>query len=163
MTTSIRTLNPVLTADAVVLTTDKERGDQDSTWYVLLITRANAPHAGSLALPGGKHEPGETLRQTALRELAEETGLDLDTEGGPAFGYRTLLIRDALDRDPRGHYITAPVGFVLHSGGRPEVKAQDDAAAVGWYDLQAVLAGKHAVAFDHAEIIRDAWYTLLFG
>jgi 8-oxo-dGTP pyrophosphatase MutT (NUDIX family) len=44
----------------------------------LLITR-RAPrlraHAGQLALPGGRREPGETAVQGALRELAEEVGL----------------------------------------------------------------------------------------
>jgi 8-oxo-dGTP pyrophosphatase MutT (NUDIX family) len=46
----------------------------------LLITR-RAPrmraHAGQLALPGGRLDPGETAVQGALRELAEEVGLDL--------------------------------------------------------------------------------------
>ena len=46
----------------------------------LLITR-RAPrmraHAGQLALPGGRLDPGETAIQGAVRELAEEVGLDL--------------------------------------------------------------------------------------
>lgn len=46
----------------------------------LLITR-RAPrmraHAGQLALPGGRLDPGETAVQGAVRELAEEVGLDL--------------------------------------------------------------------------------------
>jgi 8-oxo-dGTP pyrophosphatase MutT (NUDIX family) len=46
----------------------------------LLITR-RAPrmraHAGQLALPGGRLDPGETAVEGALRELAEEVGLDL--------------------------------------------------------------------------------------
>jgi 8-oxo-dGTP pyrophosphatase MutT (NUDIX family) len=46
----------------------------------LLITR-RAPrmraHAGQLALPGGRREPGETAVQGALRELHEEIGLAL--------------------------------------------------------------------------------------
>jgi 8-oxo-dGTP pyrophosphatase MutT (NUDIX family) len=38
-----------------------------------LIERAQGgPHAGQIALPGGKNEPGESLWQTALREAAEE-------------------------------------------------------------------------------------------
>lgn len=35
-------------------------------------------HAGQLALAGGRQEPGETLRQTAIRETAEELGVSLD-------------------------------------------------------------------------------------
>jgi 8-oxo-dGTP pyrophosphatase MutT (NUDIX family) len=33
-------------------------------------------HAGEISFPGGLQDPGETLRQTALREAFEEIGLD---------------------------------------------------------------------------------------
>lgn len=35
------------------------------------------PWSGNLAFPGGRVEPGETLRQAAERETREETGIDL--------------------------------------------------------------------------------------
>jgi 8-oxo-dGTP pyrophosphatase MutT (NUDIX family) len=46
----------------------------------LLLTRRNArlrAHAGQWALPGGRREAGETAEHGALRELAEEVGLNL--------------------------------------------------------------------------------------
>lgn len=43
---------------------------------VLLVKRANPPGAGKWSLPGGKQELGETIQQTARRELREETGLE---------------------------------------------------------------------------------------
>jgi 8-oxo-dGTP pyrophosphatase MutT (NUDIX family) len=46
----------------------------------LLITRRAAglrSHAGQWALPGGRREPGESAPAGALRELREETSLDL--------------------------------------------------------------------------------------
>lgn len=42
---------------------------------VLLARRARPPGAGRFSLPGGLVEPGETLEEAALRELAEETGV----------------------------------------------------------------------------------------
>lgn len=42
---------------------------------VLLARRGTPPHIGAWSLPGGGQELGETLEQTARRELAEETGL----------------------------------------------------------------------------------------
>ncbi len=48
----------------------------------LLLTRRAAglrSHAGQWALPGGRLDDGETPEQAALREMAEEVGLELDT------------------------------------------------------------------------------------
>ncbi len=42
---------------------------------VLLARRGTPPHVGAWSLPGGGQELGETMEQTARRELAEETGL----------------------------------------------------------------------------------------
>jgi len=47
---------------------------------VLLIERADAP--GFWQSVTGSQEPGETLVETATRELAEETGIDASAYGG---------------------------------------------------------------------------------
>ena len=47
---------------------------------VLLIERADAP--GYWQSVTGSQEPGETLLETATRELAEETGIDANAYGG---------------------------------------------------------------------------------
>ena len=46
------------------------RGDE-----VLLIRRGTPPRQGQWSLPGGRIEPGEAVRNAALRELREETGV----------------------------------------------------------------------------------------
>ena len=43
----------------------------------LLIRRASEPLEGQWSIPGGLLEVGETLEQGVMRELAEETGLDV--------------------------------------------------------------------------------------
>ena len=43
---------------------------------LLLIRRGRGPGAGSWSIPGGRVEPGETLAEAVVRELAEETGLE---------------------------------------------------------------------------------------
>jgi 8-oxo-dGTP diphosphatase len=48
---------------------------------VLIARRARAPLVGLYSLPGGVVELGETLREAALRELAEEVGLDAEVIG----------------------------------------------------------------------------------
>jgi 8-oxo-dGTP diphosphatase len=44
---------------------------------VLLIKRAYAPYQHLWTLPGGRIEPGETIEQCAIREIAEEVGLTI--------------------------------------------------------------------------------------
>jgi 8-oxo-dGTP diphosphatase len=44
---------------------------------ILLIKRNTVPFKGFWALPGGRAEPGETVEQTIVREVKEETGLDV--------------------------------------------------------------------------------------
>ncbi|MEI9965029.1 MAG: CoA pyrophosphatase [Caulobacteraceae bacterium] len=73
---------------------------------VLLTLRTDTlrRHAGQIAFPGGRADPGETPWQTALRETQEEVGLDpgfVDV-AGLSDGFRTYT----------GYEITPVVGFV---------------------------------------------------
>jgi 8-oxo-dGTP pyrophosphatase MutT (NUDIX family) len=73
---------------------------------VLLTRRADAMrrHAGQVALPGGRCDPGETYAETALREAHEEIGLD------PRFV--TLTGQSSPAMASSGFHVTPVVGLV---------------------------------------------------
>ena len=87
---------------------------------VLMIKRKNPPFAGHWALPGGFIDPGETPKQAAMRELVEETGLEVSALNFVG-EYKTP------GRDPRMEHVWS-YAFSLHVDAKESVKAGDDAS-----------------------------------
>jgi 8-oxo-dGTP diphosphatase len=114
---------------------------------VVLVRRKNPPPGW--ALPGGFVDEGEPLEAAAVREVKEETGLGVTL---------TDLLYAYSDprRDPRRH--TLSVVFLGRAAEEP-VGGDDAAEARGF----AWTALPSPVAFDHAEILRDARLFLLTG
>jgi bifunctional NMN adenylyltransferase/nudix hydrolase len=102
--------------------------------HVLLVRRGHRPGRGLLALPGGFIDVHEPLLLSALRELREETGLDL-----PAAACAGVRVFDNPLRSLRGRTITHlhrfPLGDLVP---RPDVCAGDDAAEALWLPLAAL-------------------------
>ncbi|MCA8297044.1 ADP-ribose pyrophosphatase [Burkholderia aenigmatica] len=96
---------------------------------VLMVRRANPPDAGCWGFPGGKIEAGETVTRAAVREIAEETAIDVE-----ALDVFTAL--DAFDHDANGglrqHYVLVAV---LCQWLRGMPVAGDDALEARWFDL----------------------------
>ena len=94
---------------------------------VLLVRRKYAPLAGEWSLPGGGVEVGETLDACVVREMREETGLDVEV--GPV-----IEVFDRITHDPEGrvqyHYVL--VDYLCWPVGGELVPASDvsDAAWV---------------------------------
>ena len=96
--------------------------------HVLLVRRAKAPLAGRWSLPGGRQRLGERVRDTARREVREETGLEVEVTA-------LLDVIDSLIRDEAGklayHYTL--IDFLAEWRGG-EAVAASDAAEVAWAD-----------------------------
>lgn len=127
---------PALTADVVVITREAEP-------KVLLIERGNEPYKGCWAFPGGFMNMDETTEQCAIRELNEETNLVINH-------LRQIGTYSKVERDPRGRTIT--VAYLAVIDCPLAASAQDDAARVQWFPLNA----PPTLAFDHADILADA-------
>jgi len=112
--------------------------------WILLIQRKNQPFQGYWAFPGGFVEKDEDLKESAQRELFEETGLKNPKliEFG-SFGHPL--------RDPRTRVISiAYLALVRKDKVKP--KAGDDAKLVGWFPARK----PPELAFDHELILKSA-------
>lgn len=127
---------PYVTVDCLIF-------NLQSTKEILLIQRKDPPFENTLALPGGYIKMDETLKDSAIRELNEETGISgielkqLATYGDP-------------DRDPRGRTITIVFWGVIKD--LDQVKAGDDAKEAAWFSIDDL----PDLAFDHERIIKEA-------
>lgn len=94
----------------------------DDEGRLLLVRRANDPGQGRWSVPGGRVEPGEDDAAALVREMREETGLD-------------VLVGPLVGRVVRGPFAIADyscraVGGVLAAG--------DDASDARWCDAAAL-------------------------
>lgn len=131
-----------VTVDAVVRCANK----------VLLIKRGQPPGVGLYAVPGGFIEQRETAYQSAIRELREETQLDL-----PQATLRAALkgsaVFDHPDRSQRGRTITHAFYFELDKEPLPKVTADDDAQSADWVDIGMLLKMEDQFHDDHFHML----------
>lgn len=120
--------------------------------HVLLVRRGAAPGKGLRAVPGGFIEPRETVYQSAVRELAEETGLDLlDTVMRHAL--REVAVFDHPDRSQRGRTITHAHHFDLGDRELPEVQGADDALDATWVPIDTLASMEDQFHDDHFHML----------
>jgi len=127
---------PHLSVDGIIKLYDNEENFKG----IVLIERLNKPFG--LAIPGGFVDIGESVETAVIREMKEETSLDVRIES-----LQNIYSDPA--RDPRFH--TASVVYVCKAYGKP--KAQDDAKEVFVYALDEIPLDK--LVFDHKKIIED--------
>lgn len=113
----------------------------DEQYGIVFIERVNPPLG--YALPGGFIDMNESVETAAIREMKEETNLDIELIG-------ILGVYSKPDRDPRFH--TMSTTFVAKTHKPEELKAGDDAKKAQFYSLNKL---PKPLCFDHQKMIDD--------
>jgi 8-oxo-dGTP diphosphatase len=119
---------------------------------VVLVKRAHPPIQGQWSIPGGVLEVGELVREAAIREAREETGLIV--EPGELLGVFDRVLRDA-EKRVQYHYVL--IDFLCRPVGG-EFLAASDAAEVRWFARQELPA--LSLAEDTQEVIKKGFAKL---
>lgn len=118
---------PFVGVGAIIIEPDRVSPGRTGNARVLLVKRANPPIQGQWSIPGGALEVGELLREAAVREAREETGLIV--EPNDLLGVYDRVLRHA---DGRVQYHYVLVDFLCRPVGG-ELLAASDAAEVCWF------------------------------
>jgi 8-oxo-dGTP diphosphatase len=127
---------------------------------VLIVRRSeNASRAGEWETPGGHIDPGESVEEAVVREVKEETGLDVAVLKGRQWAYFAL-------RDDGGYGAMIPCGVV---GGSLNLKRDehDDYSWLNAEQLRRLGEQNVAVALTetrqspfHAATRHEAWFPM---
>jgi 8-oxo-dGTP diphosphatase len=129
---------PILAVSAAIIRDGK----------VLIVRRAGPPARGLYTLPGGGVEVGETLIEAVVREVREETALEVEPVA--LAGYREAITRDGDGRIQR-HFVILPFAARWITG---EPMLNDELSEAMWLDPSEI-AGLNTTA-GLAEIIANA-------
>lgn len=123
--------------------------------HLLVVERGGMPGKGLWALPGGFINQKETVEECIIRELTEETELNMKVPNGViARAVRgNVTVFDAPDRSLRGRTITHCGKIVLHDIELPKIRGSDDAAKAFWVPIAEVVKNRSKFFEDHYSII----------
>lgn len=119
---------------------------------VLLVKRAHPPLQAQWSIPGGVLEVGEPVREAAVREAREETGLTV--EPGELLGVYDRILRNA-EKRVQYHYVL--IDFLCRRVAG-DLAAASDAVEVKWFAREELPALK--LAEDTQDVIRKAFARL---
>jgi len=117
---------------------------------LLFIRRADHPQdpwSGQMAFPGGRAEPGEEdLKATAVRETAEEIGVDLESAA------ECLGILDEVRAMARMRPVSLTIlPFVFRLRGEIAPVLSDEVRSLHWIPLDELLAAERRSVMDYVQ------------
>jgi 8-oxo-dGTP diphosphatase len=112
---------------------------------VLLIKRNTIPFKGYWALPGGRMDPGETVEQTIVREVKEETGLDAGIVRKIG-EYVEVGVKDGVE------YEYYPTCFLVKKIGGEIRKQESEIQEIQLFSLKKL---PYPLAFEHDKMLKD--------
>jgi 8-oxo-dGTP diphosphatase len=112
---------------------------------ILLIKRKTIPFRNYWALPGGRMDPGETIEQTIVREVKEETGLDVEI---------VSVVGEYVEKGAREgvEYEYHPTCFVVKPVGGELLKQDSEIQELKAFNLNDL---PKSLAFEHEKMIKD--------
>ncbi len=116
---------------------------------VVLVKRAHPPLQAEWSIPGGVLEVGELVREAAVREAREETGLTVETV--ELLGVYDRVLRNP-ERRVQYHYVL--IDFLCRRVAG-ELGAASDASEVRWYTREELPGLK--LAEDTVDVIRKGF------
>jgi 8-oxo-dGTP diphosphatase len=119
---------------------------------IVLVKRAHPPLQAQWSIPGGVLEVGELVREAAVREAREETGLIV--EPSELLGVYDRVLRNG-EQQVQYHYVL--IDFLCHRVGG-ELAAAGDAADVRWFRREELPAVK--LAEDTLDVIQKGFAKL---
>ena len=116
-----------------------------SSAEILLVKRLTKPFSGYWALPGGRLDPGETVEETVIREVKEETGLEviIVCKIGE---YQEIGVQDEVEY----HY--SPACFLVKIIGGKLKRQENEIGALKFFSLESI---PKIIAFEHNTMIKD--------
>ncbi len=119
---------------------------------ILIVRRTLPPARGLYTLPGGGVELGETLERAVIREVREETGLEIEPLA--LAGYRQVITSDSGGRVER-HFVILPFAARWIAG---EATLNEELSEAHWL-MPAELSGLETTD-GLAEIVAAAWQKI---
>ena len=118
----------------------------DADGRVLILRRAAGDTAGGhWCLPGGKVDYGDTVEQSAARELKEETGLS-------AVRLRFLFYQDSLPLTPGAMHC---INFYMECHAEGDLVLNEESAEVRWIRPEDM--PQYSIAFRNDEGLKRYW------